>query len=82
MMMWGYGIGSWLVMGITTILLWGLIIAGIVALLRYIGGGRQPGWFTAGGRTRPDEILAERLARGEIDSEEYKQRLELLRARR
>ncbi|MFD0886465.1 SHOCT domain-containing protein [Streptosporangium algeriense] len=82
MMMWGYGIGSWLAMGITTILLWALIIVGIVALLRYIAGGRQTGWFAAGVRTPPEEVLAERLARGEIDTEEYRQRLEVLRTRR
>ncbi|MER7212786.1 SHOCT domain-containing protein [Streptosporangium sp. NPDC000239] len=81
-MMWGYGIGSWLVMGITTILLWVLIIAGIVALLHYVSGGRRTGWLAAGGRVPPEEVLAERLARGEVDAEEYRQRLEVLRNRR
>lgn len=82
--MWGYGPGYWLVTGITMILFWGLIIAGIVALVRYLGGTRHhTGRPDASGPSpRPEEILAERLARGEIDTDEYKQRLELLRERR
>ncbi|WP_460350101.1 SHOCT domain-containing protein [Actinoallomurus acanthiterrae] len=82
-MMWGYGPGYWLGMGITTILFWGLLIAGIIALVRYIGGARRTGPPDATKLVpRPEEILAERLARGEIDTDEYKERLELLRERR
>lgn len=83
-MMWGYGPGYWLITAGTMILFWGLIIAGIIALVRYLGGARRTGRPDAagGGPTRPEEILAERLARGEIDTDEYKQRLELLRERR
>ncbi|GGO68439.1 SHOCT domain-containing protein [Nonomuraea cavernae] len=80
-MMWGYGTGYWLVMGITMILFWGLIIAGIVALVRYIGGSRKTEGQVQGPQ-RPEDMLAERLARGEIDVDEYKRRLELLQGRR
>jgi putative membrane protein len=90
-MMWGYGWGwgYWLVMGVTMILFWGLLIVGIVALVRHLGGTRDAshlgGMRDAGGpgpgsgRTRAEEVLAERFARGEIDEDEYKRRLELLR---
>jgi putative membrane protein len=84
-MMWDYGPGwgSWLGMIVTTVLLWGLIVAAIVALVRYIGSTRDIGRPHATNRPAdPEEVLAERFARGEIDADEYKQRLELLRTRR
>lgn len=83
-MMWGYGPGYWLGMGITMILFWGLIIAGIVALVRYTGGHRRSGrpHAASDGTAAPEEVLSARFARGEIDADEYKERLDLLRARR
>jgi putative membrane protein len=84
-MMWDYGPGwgHWLSMVITTILFWGLIIAAIVALVRYIGSTRNTGRPRSTNEpARPEEVLAERFARGEIDADEYKQRLDLLRTRR
>lgn len=55
--------------GIFMILWWGLIIAGIVALARWL--------MTLSRNTPPEkrarDILNERYARGEIDREEYKQ---------
>ncbi|MER5686194.1 SHOCT domain-containing protein [Streptomyces sp. NPDC002205] len=81
-MMWGYGwgLGYWLSMGITMLLFWGLIVVGIIALVRYVGGTRKadtPG--PVGGQARAEDVLAERYARGEIDDDEYKRRLALLR---
>ena len=81
-MMWGYGWGwgYWLGMGVTMILFWGLLIGGIVALIRHIGSARDAGRPSPdSGRTRAEDVLAERFARGEIDEDEYKRRLELLR---
>lgn len=87
--MWcGYGMGGayWPLMGITMILFWGLIIAGVVALVRYLGRTGRPdhpgGAGPAAGRPQAREILDERFARGEIDAEEYRQRLDLLRESR
>jgi putative membrane protein len=80
-MMWGYGWGwgYWLGMGVTMVLFWGLVIIGIVALVRYIGStwdtGRPP---RETGPARPEEVLAQRYARGEIDDDEYMRRRELL----
>ncbi|GHE42821.1 hypothetical protein GCM10017673_51330 [Streptosporangium violaceochromogenes] len=94
-MMWGYGMGwaYWLGMGVTMVLLWGLIIVGILALVRHFGGPRDTGRpqpptgepvhpNRPDRPDRPEEILAERFARGEIDDEEYRRRLEVLRAGR
>lgn len=83
-MMWGYGWGwgSWLGMGVTMVMFWGLVIFGIVALVRYLGGTRDATRSTPAGRqTDPEEMLAERFARGEIDDDEYQRRRELLRGR-
>ena len=85
-MMWGHGWGwgYWLGTGITMILFWALVILAIVALVRYLlGTTRGPGrGGPGGGQTRAEEVLAERFARGEIDEEEYKRRLEVLRPSR
>ncbi|MFI6727395.1 hypothetical protein NRF20_03695 [Streptomyces sp. R-74717] len=83
----GWGWGGWLVMAVVMVMFWALAIAGIVVLVHYLTSahrGHQPGpppssgehgW---GGR-RAEELLAERFARGEIDEDEYKRRLALLR---
>ncbi|MFE7235879.1 SHOCT domain-containing protein [Streptomyces sp. NPDC002405] len=85
---WGFG---WLIMLAITVLFWAVVIAAVVALVRYFTGthhGHQagprpltgePGW---GGNRRAEDLLAERFARGEIDEEEYKRRLALLREHR
>jgi len=82
-MMWGYGWGwgSWLVMGVTMVLFWGLIIAAIIALVRYLGATRETS-RSIHGQARPEDVLAERFARGEIDENEYQHRRELLRQSR
>jgi putative membrane protein len=65
-------------MGIGMILFWALMVLGLIALVRYL----QP----AGGRPREvrataEELLAERFARGEIDEQEYRLRLDTLHGR-
>jgi putative membrane protein len=82
-MMWGYdvGWGAWLAMSVMMILFWGLVIAGIVVLVRQLGGtrdGSRPG--SDSGRTSAEELLAERFARGEIDEDAYTRQRQLLRA--
>jgi putative membrane protein len=70
-MMWGYnwGWGAWLGTGIVMILFWGLVIAGIIALVRYVGGTGKTG-RSIHSPARPEDELAERFARGEIDEDE------------
>ena len=77
MMFWyGNGMGGWgyALMTVGTILFWGLVIAGVILLVRYLARGPQ-----AAENAAPERILAERFARGEIDEEEYRSRLTALR---
>ncbi len=76
---WGGGGGAWWMM-----LFWGpVLVIALVALViwavRSTPGGRG-GSTTAGGDPLDGarRILAERYARGELDSEEYRDRLERL----
>ncbi|MGY5080896.1 SHOCT domain-containing protein [Streptomyces nigrescens] len=77
-------------MAVVMVLFWALIIAGVLALVHYltIGHHGRPGSSPpssgesgAPGR-RAEELLAERFARGEIDEDEYKRRITLLREHR
>ncbi|MFJ9559449.1 SHOCT domain-containing protein [Streptomyces fuscichromogenes] len=92
-MMWydgGWGWGGWFFMAMFMVLFWALVIAGILALVRHLGGAHhdrqsarplssgEHGW----GSRRAEDLLAERFARGEIEEEAYKQRLALLREHR
>ncbi|WP_030059821.1 SHOCT domain-containing protein [Streptomyces novaecaesareae] len=89
----GWGIG---LMAIGTLLVLAVLVLLAVALFRYVSRTRQPvphgpaapgvagpgpggtrGW--ASGPT-PEQLLAERFAKGEIDAEEYRHRLDTLRS--
>jgi len=74
-MMWNWDGGSWwwwFVMSGGMIAFWGFVAWVVVQLVR--GGRDAP-------NTDPEAILAARFARGELDAEEYRQRLEVLRGR-
>lgn len=66
----GMGWGSWLLMTLAMVAFWTLVVFVVVALFR----SGPPGAV----RPSPEEILAERFARGEIDAGEYHARLEAL----
>ncbi|MFG2823317.1 SHOCT domain-containing protein [Kitasatospora sp. NPDC048365] len=82
---WGYGL-----MMFGMLLVWALLIAAGVALFRYLARTQPhhaappppPPAPAARERTDPEQLLAERLARGEIEPDEYRQRLDALRAGR
>ncbi|UPT23570.1 hypothetical protein FOF52_16450 [Thermobifida alba] len=79
----GYGMGGWAAvsMTVTVILFWLLLIAAIVALLRSITRGERFRTGRGGARSSAaEQALAERFARGEIDEEEYRRRLDVLRS--
>lgn len=84
MFWYGDHMGAWgyLLMTISMIVFWGLVIAGVVALVRYAGRGDQSTELEQRTPTpaTPEQVLAERFARGDIDTDEYHQRLETLRS--
>ncbi len=84
MMYWyGSGMSGWgyALMTVSMVLFWGLLIVGVVALVRYFGRTPQHTAFSPNHyRLTPEQVLAERFARGEIDEDEYRTRLETLRA--
>ncbi|MFJ3306693.1 SHOCT domain-containing protein [Streptomyces sp. NPDC086549] len=60
------------------ILFWGLLIAAGVLLFRAVNRG--PGQRPSVPRPEPEQLLAERFARGEIDEDEYRRKLAVLKA--
>lgn len=73
MMWYGDGMGGWgfALMIVSTVVFWGVLIAGGIALFRYLNRTAvSPG--SGETRTTPEQLLAERFARGEVDEEEYR----------
>jgi len=72
-MMWWYGSGmpGWgqVIMMLGMVLFWVAIVAIAVAAIRLPRRDRRPD---------PEELVAERFARGEIDEQEYRSRLDVL----
>jgi putative membrane protein len=77
MMGWGnQGCGMGWFGGIFMILFWVVVIAGIIYAIRHLASGKiGPSERSAGD---PLKILQERYARGEIDTEEYEERMKVL----
>ncbi|WP_326791107.1 SHOCT domain-containing protein [Streptomyces sp. NBC_00151] len=71
---------GWFTMSVGMLLFWALLIVFAVVLFRAVPRSSDSGTKTG---TRPgptpEQILAERFARGEIDEEEYRSRLAVLR---
>lgn len=68
--------GWWIVMLIGMLIFWGLLIAGLVLLIRYIAAQTPPRATATG---TPVDLLNRRLAAGEINADEYenlRQRIE------
>ncbi|MFH9728490.1 SHOCT domain-containing protein [Streptomyces sp. NPDC017254] len=82
-MMFWYGDGmngwGWFAMSAGMVLFWGLLITVAVMLFRTLG---RPAERLSESRpaTSAEQILGERLARGEIEEEEYRRRLAALRS--
>ena len=80
MMFWyGEGMGWWgyALMTVSMLLFWGLLIVGVVALVRSLGRSSRSDGPTES-PANPEQVLAQRFARGEIDEEEYHGRLAAL----
>ena len=68
---------GWAFMVLGTVLVWALLITAIVLLVRRAGRGN----FWGNNGPRPEELLAQRFARGELDETEYRRRLAVLAER-
>ena len=71
----GYGMGGF--GGIVMILFWGLIIVGVVLVIRHFTAGHG-GASSSSAERDPLRILRERYANGEIDTEEFEERRKML----
>ncbi len=80
-MMFGYGDNmggwGWTLMILGTVAFWGVVILGLVVLVRALRGPAQLSGQPAP-RPTPGDVLGERFARGEIDQSEYAGRLAAL----
>lgn len=72
----GMGWGGWILMTLTMVAFWSLVVYGLLALFRGYPDTRAN---QSGEERDPMQILDERLARGEIDVDEYQARLDALR---
>ena len=79
MMYHGYGLGMigpmFMIAG--NVLFWMFLAGAAVLLVRFARQGRLP-TTPVGCKRTPREILDERLARGEIDADEYHRRIDAL----
>ena len=81
MMWYGGGWGGWIMMTVLMLLFWGGLLTAIVLAARSFGTDSR----SRSGPTvspRADELLSERFARGEVDEEEFRRRMALLREHR
>jgi putative membrane protein len=69
---------GWALAGVGMVVFWGLVITGIVLLVRYLGQAGQRTDQPPPIRT-PEQVLGVRFAHGEIDETEYQNRLAVLR---
>lgn len=68
-----WGAGWWVLMALMMVVFWGLVIVGIVWLVRMLIGEHRDH-----GGTSATELLDRRLASGEISPEEYRERRSIL----
>ena len=69
---WGYA-----GMGIGMALFWALVLVGVVAVIRFAVADR--GTQAVASPPPPEQVLADRFARGELTATEYRDRLTVLR---
>ena len=79
--MWGHGWGwgGWVLMGVVMMLFVVALIVAIVVAIRYLSTPAPRASRPSYARPGPESVLADRFARGEIDEDEYRRRLSLLR---
>ena len=80
MFWYGDGMSGWgiALMTVSMVLFWGLVIVGIVALVRYASRPLQQTGIPQADRRAPDQVLADPFACGEIDEQDYQRRSDVL----
>ncbi|MGH4026919.1 MAG: SHOCT domain-containing protein [Pseudonocardiaceae bacterium] len=81
MMFWyGSGMSGWgyALMTLSMVVFWGLLVLAVIALIQYLARGGWSGAAQGSQRPAPEDLLAERFARGEIDEHDFRQRLDIL----
>ena len=75
----GHGMSAWgwVASTVGTVVVLGLLVLGVVLLVRSTQRTPDGPWRAPAPRS-PEQSLAERFARGEIDEDEYRQRLATL----
>ncbi|MEV0488199.1 SHOCT domain-containing protein [Streptomyces sp. NPDC050508] len=68
---------DWFAMSIGSVLLWALLLTVAILLIRNLSHTSQRPHTLAA--PPPEQVLADRFARGEMDEEEYRNRLAVLR---
>ncbi len=77
---WGGWGGGWILMGAVTVLLSAALITAVVLAIRHLAGSdAQRNRADSGAWSQPENALAQRFARGDIDEDEYRRRMTLLR---
>jgi len=76
MMNWGYGAG-WL-MGIFNIVFWVVLIVAIVYFIKWLSASSKQGGYERKGESAL-EILRQRYAKGEIDKDEFEEKMKALK---
>ncbi len=81
----GYGSGSggagWIITAIVLVVIFAVVITAVVFAVRYLSGGHR-GYGGSQQARGAEDVLAERFARGEIDADEYRQRITQLHEHR
>lgn len=80
MMWWSDNSGwGWFWMALMMVVLWGFIAFAVVAVVRALGAQDRNATASGSGLS-PEDVLAERFARGDIDVDEYRRRSDELTA--
>ncbi|MFF4350049.1 SHOCT domain-containing protein [Streptomyces sp. NPDC001530] len=69
---------GWFAMSLSAIVFWALLVGAGILLFRALNRAQKEP-HTPGAVGSPEQVLAERFARGEIDEDEYRRRLAVLR---
>lgn len=75
----GWGVGSWIVMVLMMLLFWGAVVTVVLLLLRRRHSDAGSVASPHSSHSDGERILDERFARGEIDTDEYTARRDVLR---